>query len=149
MPLCEQGLAALLVRKTEEGRAKARRSIEAWQGAIDAVQKSTKMAECKINLAINQIESPRRAAAQVDTANYVMAAHLANKATAERNAVIGTATAALQEHISRLELEEYHIQDKIRFAVEERDSAVAELKSKRDSGLLSFMKSDRSGSGYV
>lgn len=134
----QQGLAALLVRKTEEGRAKARRSIEVWQGAIGAVHQAEKMAECKINLATNQIEGPRQAAAQVDAANYVLAAHLANKATAERNAVIRITTATLQEHISRLELEEYHNQDKIRSAVKERDSAVAELKSKRDSGFLEF-----------
>jgi hypothetical protein len=95
----QQGLASLLVRRTEEGRAKARRCIEAWQNAIAAVQRAERMAECKINLSIEQTQGVQQAAAEVDMANYVLAMHLANKAAAKRDAVITTAIGVLQEEI--------------------------------------------------
>jgi hypothetical protein len=91
-----QGLASLLVHRTEEGRTKARRHIEAWQSAVTAVQQAEKMAECNINVPTEKING---AAAQIGSANYVQAVYLENKATTERNSLIATATRALQEKI--------------------------------------------------
>jgi hypothetical protein len=71
----QQGLASLLVRKTEEGLAKARGSIEAWQSVIAAVQQAEKIAECKINLPTEKLQCAQRAAAQIQTANYVLASN--------------------------------------------------------------------------
>ncbi|MGH9960867.1 MAG: hypothetical protein ACREBC_27750, partial [Pyrinomonadaceae bacterium] len=95
----QQELASVLVRRTEEGRTKARRHIEAWQSAITAVQKAAKMAECEINVPTEQIYGAQGAAAQIGSANYIQAVYLENKATTERNALMATATRALQEKI--------------------------------------------------
>jgi len=94
-----QGLASLLVHRTEEGRTKARRHIEAWQSAVTAVQQAEKMAECNFNVPTETINGAQGAAAQIGFANYVQAVYLENKATTERNSLIETATRALQEKI--------------------------------------------------
>ncbi|MGH8578776.1 MAG: hypothetical protein ACREVK_01180 [Gammaproteobacteria bacterium] len=94
-----QGLASLLIRKTEGGRVKARRSIGAWRSTIAAVQQAEKMAEYKTNGPTEEFQGAQRSAAQIQTANYILAAHLDNKAMTERNAVIATATRALLEKI--------------------------------------------------
>ena len=93
----QQGLASLLLRRTEEGRAKALHAIKAWQKAIEAVRQAERMAEHKINLPNEQVQGIPQAAAQVGTANYVQAVYLENQATTARNAIIATASRSLEE----------------------------------------------------
>jgi hypothetical protein len=126
----QQGLASLLVRRTEQGRAKARCSIEAWQNAIAAVRQAERMAEHKINLSNEQVQGVQQAAAQVRTMNYVQAIYLENKATTERNAIITAAIGVLQEEIKRREGEERVAQHALQTAFSKRDSAVAAAKKR-------------------
>jgi hypothetical protein len=132
----QQGLASLLVRRTEEGRAKARHGIEAWQKAIEAVRQTERMAEHKINLPNEQVQGVQQAAAQVRTTNYVQAVYLENKATTERNAILTTAIGVLQEEIKRREGEERVAQHTLQIAFSERDSAVAAAKKQSDAEIL-------------
>jgi hypothetical protein len=119
--IMQQGLASLLIRRTDEARAKAQQRMEAWQAAIAAVQQAEKIAECKINLLAEQIEIAQRAAVKVRTANYILAVHLDKKATTERNAVIAIATEALQAEIKHRQWQETMAKQELQSAISERE----------------------------
>ncbi|MGH8579574.1 MAG: hypothetical protein ACREVK_05425 [Gammaproteobacteria bacterium] len=129
----QQGLAALLVRRTAEGRAKALHGIEAWQKATEAVRQAEKMAEHKINLPNDQVQGVQQAAAQVRRANYVQAVYLEKKATTARNAIITTAIGVFQEQSSNQEgkwtLAQHALQT-------ERDRAISAAKEEKDAKIL-------------
>lgn len=131
----QQGLASLLIRKTEEGRAKARHGIETWQKAIEAVRQAERIAEHKINLPNEQVQGVQQAAAQVRTTNYVQAVYLENKATTERNEIITTAIGVLQEEIKRREGEKNVAQRARQTAFSERDIAVAVAENERHAAV--------------
>jgi cell division protein ZapA (FtsZ GTPase activity inhibitor) len=145
----QQGLASLLVRRTEEGRAKARRCIEAWQNAIAAVQRAERMAECKINLSIEQTQGVQQAAAEVDMANYVLAMHLANKAAAKRDAVITTAIGVLQEEIKHCDGELSGAQHGLQTAIRERDGVVTVAKKENDAGIQKIYEETTGSAGQA
>jgi len=128
----QQGLASLLVRRTEEGRAKALHGIEAWQKAIEAVRQAERMAQHKINLPNEQVQGVQQAAAQVRTANYVQAVYLTNKATTARNAIIATASRALEEETKHRHRLETTARQEIYTAINERDNAITAAKTQLD-----------------
>ncbi|MGH8491298.1 MAG: hypothetical protein ACREXS_21165 [Gammaproteobacteria bacterium] len=131
----QQGLAALLVRRTAEGRAKALHGIEAWQKAIEAVREAEKMAEHKINLPSDQVQGVQQAAAQVRTANYVQAVYLEKKATTARNAIITTAVGVFQEESSNQQGKWTLAQHALQTASSERDRAISAAKEERDAKI--------------
>lgn len=128
----QRGLASLLVRRTEEGRAKALHGIKAWQKAIEAVRQAERMAEHKINLPNEQVQGVQQAAAQVRTANYVQAVYLENKATTARNAIIASSSRALEEETKHRHRLETTARQEIYTAINERDNAITAAKTKLD-----------------
>lgn len=132
----QQGLASLLIRKTEAGRAKALRCIQAWQHAMTAVRQAESMAECRINLPNEQIQGVQQA--EVDKGGYVLAIFLANKATAKRNAVIAPAVKVLQEEIKHCDNEQSDATHMIQTAIRERDNAVAKAENARHAAIQSI-----------
>lgn len=131
----QQGLASLLIRRTEAGRAKALRCIQAWQHAITAVREAESMADCRINLQNEQIQGVQQAMGEIDTANYVLAVHLANQATIKRDAVIATGVKVIQEEISHCDDEQSDATRTIQTAIRERDNAIAEAKRNHSSTI--------------
>ena len=126
----QQALVSLLVRKTEEGRAKARQHVEAWQKAIELVWQTGQMAECVINVPPENIEGAQRAAAKIQTVNYVTAVHLTQKATAERNVVIANVTKDLQEEINKRRLTARTAGERLQCAIKECDDVITGAKAK-------------------
>jgi ketopantoate reductase len=127
----QQALASLLVRRTGEARAEAQRRIDVWQKAIEAVWQAERIAEYKIHLPIEQV----RGAAGSDTVemvNYILAVDLANKAIDKRNAVIATATAALQKESEERQRAETRAKQALHAATSEHDNAIAAAKREWD-----------------
>lgn len=125
----QQALASLLVRRTEQGRAKARQHVEAWQKAIETVRHAGQMAECVINVPPENIAGAQRAAAKIQAVNYVTAVHLTKKATAERSVVIAIATKDMQEEINKRRWTARTAGERLQCAIRECDDAITGAKA--------------------
>jgi hypothetical protein len=136
----QRGLASLLVRRTEDGRANARHAVEAWQKAIGAVRQAEKMAGRKIRLPTEQVQGVQQAAAQVHAAIYVLAVYLANKATLERNSVMATATGALQREIEHCQRVEAMAEQELQTAISKRDRDITAAKQENDADIQKIYK---------
>ena len=109
------------------------------------MQQAEKIAEWKINLPTEQIEGAQQSAAQVQTANYVLAVYLDNRAVIERNAIIAAATSALQEGIKhRSQSAETRAQQEFQSAISERDSAITAAQTELEA-KSSSIQSDTDG----
>jgi hypothetical protein len=134
----QQGLSSLLIRRTEAGRARALRCIQAWQHAISAVRKAESMAECRIKLPDEQVQGVHSALGEAGTANYVLAVHLANQATTKREAVQATAIKVLQEEMKHCGNKQSDATHTILKAIREQDSAVAAAENARKDAVYSI-----------
>lgn len=124
----EQGLASLLVHRTEEGRTKAQHAIDAWQKAIEAVREAEKKADHKINLPDDQVLDIQQAAAQVRRVSYVQAVYFEKKATVARNAIITTTIGVLREESSKQEGKMTLAQQALQTASSEYDRTISAAK---------------------
>ncbi|MGH8547047.1 MAG: hypothetical protein ACRERU_00270 [Methylococcales bacterium] len=145
----EQGLASLLVRRTEEGRAKARYAIDAWRKAIEAVREAEKRAHHKINLPDDQVQGIQQAAAQVRRASYVQAVYFEKKATIARNAIITTTIGVLREASSNQEGKIKLAQHALQSASGERDRDISAAKQEYNAreriGMIDVSDSEKIG----
>lgn len=95
----KEGLADLLVRKTEEGHRNARAAVENWRKAVETAERAAKQAEYELTLPPVLTEPVSRLAQEISTANYVAAVGIAARAVSARHDMIRIATEGLEREL--------------------------------------------------